>query len=189
MAVVIETSTGEELVRATRTVAIDVAILDARMPPTFLDEGLRAAQRLRAESPAIGILILSTYAETPYATEVLDLPPSGGRGYLVKDRVSDLAILVDALNRLHRGEALIDPGIAADLVSGRRKLEVLTDQERRVLQEMAAGQSNAGIARALNLSSRTVEDYCARIFDKLGVDIGPDVNRRVNAVLQYLRNS
>lgn len=187
--IVAETSTGEALLRLASRIPIDVAILDIRMPPTNTDEGLQTARRLRALNPRIAILVLSTYAETAYATELLDLPTTtAGVGYLLKDRVSDITTLHDAMERLRLGEALIDPGIAAQLIVGRRKLEVLSDQEKNVLQAMAEGRSNAGIAKKLHLSTRTVEDYCAKIFTKLDIPASPDANRRVNAVLQFLRN-
>lgn len=186
---VTEHRTGADLMHAVSHQPVDAAIIDVRMPPTYTDEGITVAQDLRHTHPGIGILVLSTYAEISYAAQLLELPSDqAGTGYLLKDHVSDIALLHDALRRVCAGEPLVDPGIAARLLKSRRKLDGLTPQERNVLQAMAEGHSNAGISTELHLSVRTVEDYCARIFDKLGIDAASNTNRRVNAVLEYLRN-
>lgn len=186
--VVVEARHGKELLARIEHTAVEVAIIDIRMPPTFSDEGVQTATQLRSRRPDIAILVLSTYAEVAYAVPLLALPGShAGIGYLLKDWVSDVGYLREALDRLAAGELLVDPGIAAQLMTRTDRLAGLTGQERRVLQEMAEGRSNTGIARRLHLSVKTVEDYCAKVFAKLKIQADPDVNRRVNAVIAYLR--
>jgi DNA-binding NarL/FixJ family response regulator len=170
-------------------VAADVVILDIRMPPTFTDEGLRAARRLRELYPRLALLVLSTYAETAYAVEILDIGEEA-IGYLLKDRVSDVAMLVDALGRLVAGETVIDPELVARLLARQRRtqaLDRLTDRERAVLGLMAEGRSNAGIAAELFVQPKTVERHIATIFSQLGLEAEPRANRRVLAVLTWLR--
>jgi len=166
-----------------------VAIVDLRMPPTFSNEGLAAASALRDRHPEIGVLILSTYTETAYAAELFE-QGAAGRGYMLKDRVEDIATLRDALLRLTAGESVMDKVIVDGLIGhGRRRqaLATLTDREQQVLARMAEGRSNAGIAAVLKLSSKTVENYVASIFGKLQIPAGADDNRRVLAVLSWLR--
>jgi len=167
----------------------DVAIVDIRMPPTHSDEGLVAARRIRQEHPATAVVLLSQYVEPRYAQRLLADQP-GGLGYLLKERVSNIAVLVDALQRVTEGECVIDPTIVAQLIRSRRPdspLDRLTDREREILALMAEGRSNAGIARELGISERTVEAASAIVFQKLDLEPSPDLNRRVLAVLTLLR--
>jgi DNA-binding NarL/FixJ family response regulator len=171
----------------------DVCVSDVRMPPTFSDEGVRAAEEIRGRWPGVGVLLLSTYAETAWAERLL-LSGNGGVGYLLKDRVDHVTELVDALRRVAGGGTALDPEIVTSLVRRRRlsgQLDTLTDRERRVLELMAQGLSNTGISRDLFISSKTVETYAATVFTKLGLsgeNADRDRNRRVLAVLTYLRH-
>lgn len=169
----------------------DALILDIRMPPTFTDEGLRAAISAHERFPALGILVLSTYAETSYAVRLFE-HGAAHMGYLLKDRVDDVTTLTDALTRLTLGESVVDPRIVTRLLErrgGGRGLERLTERERDVLRLMAEGRSNAGISRELFLSAKTVESHVASLFAKLDLSTEPTANRRVLAVLQWLRAS
>ena len=169
----------------------DVAIIDVRMPPTFTDEGLAAAERIRATHPEVGVLVLSTYAETPYAVRLLG-DGRRGTGYLLKDRVDDLSALLDALRRIAAGGLVVDEEIVARLLAHRRRadaLDRLTERERAVLQQMAEGRSNQGIGAKLHLAPKTVENHVASVFAKLDMPVSPDDNRRVLAVLTWLRAS
>ena len=189
--VVLQARTGEELIGGLDDGLVDVAILDIRMPPTYTDEGLVAASRIREEFPGVGVLVLSTYAETAYAVALLSTS-TGGTGYLLKDRVDDVASLLDALERIAAGETVVDPDIVRRLLSRRRNTAVidrLADRERDVLELMAQGRSNAGIAHALYLSTKTVEKHIANVFTHLDLVGGTDDNRRVLAVLTWLRNT
>jgi DNA-binding NarL/FixJ family response regulator len=168
--------------------APDAVILDIRMPPTFTDEGLAAAALLRDAHPHLGILVLSTYAETAYAVRLLET--GGGVGYLLKDRVDDAAAVRDALDRVTRGEIVVDPDIVTRLLTRTRhtdRLVHLTDRERTVLAQMAEGRSNAAIARHLHLAEKTVESHIAALLAKLHLEPTPDDNRRVLAVLAWMR--
>jgi DNA-binding NarL/FixJ family response regulator len=168
----------------------DVAIVDIRMPPTQTDEGLVASRRIREHHPHTAVVLLSQYLEPRYAERLLADQP-GGLGYLLKERVSDIAVLVDALRRVTEGECVIDPTIVSQLLRRKRldsPLDRLTNREREVLAQMAEGRSNAGIARQLGISERTVEAACAQVFQKLDFEQDPDSNRRVLAVLTLLRN-
>ena len=168
--------------------APDAVILDIRMPPTFTDEGLTAAADLRRDYPDIGILVLSTYAETAYAIRLLEIGP--GVGYLLKDRVDDAATLRDAIERVIRGETVVDPDIVNRLFARRREqnaLDRLTERERRVLALMAEGRSNSAIARTLYLGEKTVESHIASVMTKLDLEPTPENNRRVLVVLTWMR--
>jgi DNA-binding NarL/FixJ family response regulator len=167
----------------------DAVILDVRLPPTYTQEGLVAAQRIRRDHPRVGVLLLSTYAVTSYAARLLDAD-TRGIGYLLKDSVGDVATLRDAIERVVQGGAVIDPQIVARLMARERwrdHLEELSDRERAVLGLMAEGRSNTAIGRRLHLSPRTVEGHIARVFQKLGLPDAADDNRRVLAVLRWLR--
>jgi len=168
----------------------DVAIVDIRMPPSHTQEGLVAAQRLREEHRELGVLILSNHIEARYALELLEGHPER-LGYLLKERVSDIAVLIESLSRLVDGECVIDPTIVAQLLGRRRRvnpLEELTARERDVLGLMAEGRSNRGIAEVLVLTPRTVETHVRNIFAKLGLNETAADHRRVLAVLQFLRS-
>ncbi len=167
----------------------DVAIVDIRMPPTHSDEGLVAARRIRDEHPSTAVVLLSQFVEPRYAQRLLADQP-GGLGYLLKERVSNIAVLVDALHRVTEGECVIDPTIVAQLMRSRRPdspLERLTSRERDILALMAEGRSNASIAHELGISERTVEAASAVVFQKLDLEPSPELNRRVLAVLTLLR--
>jgi DNA-binding NarL/FixJ family response regulator len=166
----------------------DVAIVDVRMPPTFTDEGIRAALVLRRGKPPVKVLVLSQYVEERYATELLSEQTSGV-GYLLKDRVADVREFVDALNRVADGGTALDPEVVAQLLIRRRDdpLRRLTPREREVLALMAEGRSNAGIATALVVSDSAVAKHINNIFAKLDLAESPDNDhRRVMAVLRYL---
>ena len=185
------TPSGAELLAAIRTSPPDVVILDIRMPPTFTDEGIRTAAELRGLYPQVGIMVLSTYVETRYASQLLETV-SSGVGYLLKDNVTDVSALMDSLARVAAGETVIDPTIVRRLLDRNRKLnpvDVLNERERLVLQHMAEGRSNLGIARELFLSPRTVETHVTSVFTKLGLDQTDTDNNRVRAVLAFLRSA
>jgi DNA-binding NarL/FixJ family response regulator len=189
--VAVTARTGDELLTLTARHPVDAAILDVRMPPTFTDEGLRTAEQLAASHPHVGILMLSAYDEIAYATRLFT-GGTGRRGYLLKDRVDNAAALRDALERVCRGESVVDDTLIQRLLGRQQhlsRLADLTDRERLVLQHMAEGRSNAGIAAVMHLAEKTVESYVARIFSKLGLAGAQDTNRRVLAVLTWLRGS
>jgi DNA-binding NarL/FixJ family response regulator len=184
-------SSGTELLAIIRRSLPDVVILDIRMPPSFTDEGIQTASQLRGQHPQIGILVLSTYAETRYATRLLETV-SSGIGYLLKDNVTDAGALMDSLARIAAGETVIDPSIVRRLLhQGRKpsKIDGLNERERAVLRHMAEGRSNLGIAKQLFLSPRTVETHVTSVFTKLGLDQADTENNRVRAVLAYLRSA
>ena len=175
--------------RATERSHPDVAIIDIRLPPTFTDEGLRAADLVRKRHPGAAVLVLSQYLNAGYAFRLLESFPSGV-GYLLKDRVSQVAVLIHAVERLAAGECVVDPSIVARLVNRTglgEPLSVLTTGERDVLGLMAEARTNTAIGQRLFLSERTVEGNVRRIFDKLGLTDTPEDNRRVLAVLAFLR--
>jgi DNA-binding NarL/FixJ family response regulator len=175
-----------------RTVALehpDVAIVDIKMPPTYTDEGLVAAEEIRNSYPGVGVLVLSQYLETRYALRLLEHHP-GRVGYLLKERVSDVAVLADAIRRIAEGESVLDPTIVARLVNRPRRhslLETLTEREHEVLALITEGRSNDGISQVLVVSPKTVEAHVGRIFSKLSLDETGDYHRRVLAVLAFLR--
>jgi DNA-binding NarL/FixJ family response regulator len=179
----------ETLMRQVRQTRPDAAIVDIRMPPTHTDEGLVAAQRIRSEHPDTGVLVLSHYVEPSYALRLLEEHPQRV-GYLLKERIFDVALLIDALRRISDGETVIDPTIVAQLVGRRRRLDPLaelTDREREVLSLLAEGLSNRAIAERLVVTDRTVEAHVTQVFLKLGLATSSTSHRRVLAVLAYLR--
>ena len=187
--VVGEAEDPDGLLRRVRATLPDVAIVDIRMPPTHTDEGLVAAQQIRTEHEDVGVLVLSQYVEPEYAMRLIK-EHSQQVGYLLKERVFDVAILLDALRRIKDGESVVDPTIVSRLVGRRRRadpLGELTAREREVLGLVAEGRSNAGIAEALFVTERTVEAHITQIFLKLGLREEPSNHRRVLAVLTYLR--
>jgi DNA-binding NarL/FixJ family response regulator len=189
--VVAQAEDAATLMRHVRAERPDAAIVDIRMPPTHTDEGLVAAQGIRAEHPDIGILLLSHYVEPTYAIRLLEELPER-TGYLLKERVFDVAILVDALRRIGDGETVVDPTIVARLVDRRRRkdpLAELTAREREVLGLVAEGLANRAIAARLFVTERTVEAHVKQIFMKLGLAVDADSHRRVLAVLVYLRSA
>ena len=167
----------------------DAAVVDVRMPPGYTDEGLRAAIAVRHEQPDVGVLVFSQYVETRYAAELL-AGSARGVGYLLKDRVADVREFVDALTRIAAGGTALDPEVVAQLVGASRKdgLSALTPREREVLERMAEGLSNSGIAATLVISERAVEKHVANIFLKFGMPPSDSENRRVLAVLRYLQS-
>lgn len=178
------------LLAAVRTDAPDVAIVDIRMPPTQTTEGLQAALTIRQENPRVGVLVLSQHIETEYAMDLLS-EGRGGVGYLLKERVTDLATLVDSVNRVAAGGSVVDPEVVSRLLHRRRErnpLDELSERERAVLALMAEGRSNAAIGQRLFVSTKTVETHIGNIFSKLGIEETPDDNRRVLAVLTQLRS-
>ncbi len=184
-----EAEDAEGLLRNVRRDRPDVAIVDIRMPPTHSDEGLVAAQSIRAEHPEVGVLLLSQYVEPSYAMRLIEEQPERV-GYLLKERVFDIATVVDALRRIVDGETVIDPTIVARLLGRRRRgdpLSKLTEREREVLGLIAEGMSNHAVAARLFITERTVEAHVTKIFQKLGLAESPEQHRRVVAVLAFLR--
>jgi DNA-binding NarL/FixJ family response regulator len=178
------------LLREVRLHRPDAAVVDIRMPPTHTDEGLRAAEEIRALDPRIARLVLSQYVEPSYALRLVSERPEGA-GYLLKERVFDGMVLVDALRRLVDGETVVDPTIVSQLLGRRRAVDplaALTPREREVLAHVAEGLSNKGIAVRLGITERTVEAHITQTFDKLGLPEDTRSHRRVMATLTYLRS-
>ena len=179
---------GPSLVRALLSHRPDVAVVDVRLPPTFTDEGVRAALEARAQLPGLPVLVLSQYVEQLYARELLS-QGSGGVGYLLKDRVSDVGQFIDAVRRVAAGGTAMDPEVISALLSRHRErspVATLTPREREVLQHMAEGRSNAAIAAAMFDTEKAVGKHTNSIFGKLALEQSEDDNRRVLAVLAYL---
>ncbi len=178
---------GTALVAAVEEHQPEVAVVDVRMPPSFTDEGLRAALEIRRRFPSVGILVLSQYVEESYATDLLE---AGGRvGYLLKDRVSKLADLSDALSRVAVGGTVLDPEVVSALLTKRRRrdpLAELSPREREVLELMAQGRTNIAIGRLMVITQGAVEKHISSIFTKLGLPPSSDDHRRVMAVLAWL---
>jgi DNA-binding NarL/FixJ family response regulator len=186
--VTVKAANADELLRLVALRRPDAVIVDIKMPPTHTDEGLVAADAIRASHPEIGVLVLSQYLATEYALQLLERHPEGV-GYLLKERVSDVAVLADALRRVAEGESVLDPTIVSRLMKRREDtpLADLTSREHDVLALMAEGHSNQGICSKLFLSPKTVEAHVGHIFSKLGLRETTDHHRRVVAVLTYLR--
>jgi DNA-binding NarL/FixJ family response regulator len=167
----------------------DVVLTDIRMPPTHTNEGIQAARQIRSRHPGVGVVVLSQYVEEDYVFELL-ADGVAGLGYLLKERVTDLDELVRALTEVARGGSVLDPVVVETLIARRREhgpLLGLTDREREVLHEMAAGRNNATIAKTLFMSDRAVEKQIGSLFQKLGLVDEHEVSRRVMAVLAYLK--
>jgi DNA-binding NarL/FixJ family response regulator len=181
---------ADELLRLVEAEEPDVAIVDIRMPPTHTDEGLKAAAEIRERHPGVGVLVLSQYVRPSYAFELLG---DGAErvGYLLKDRVSDVGELADAVRRVGEGGSVLDPLVVSQLVGRRREspdaLEDLSDREREVLALMAEGRTNQAIAERLFITERTVEKHVKSIFSKLRLPASPEDHRRILAVVAYLR--
>jgi DNA-binding NarL/FixJ family response regulator len=187
--VVAQAEDAEDLLRKVRAHKPDVAIVDIRMPPDNLDDGLRAALEIRGELPDIGLLLLSQYVEERYLSQLL-ADGAEGVGYLLKDRVADVDRLTDAVRRVADGGSVLDPEVVAHMLGRRERdepLDVLTPREREVLQLMAEGRTNRAIAEALIVSERAVERHVTAIFTKLDLSAGEGDHRRVMAVLAFLR--
>ena len=187
--VVGQSATADDLLLKVRSYAPDIVITDIRMPPTQTDEGLRAAQEIRANHPDVSVLVLSQYVEPSYAMELL-ADNAEGVGYLLKDRVADVDEFVAAVRRVAEGGSALDPALVTQLVGRRRRqdpLDELTVREREVLELMAEGRSNQGIAQRMVVTERAVEKHVTSIFAKLRLPPASEDHRRVLAVLAFLR--
>ena len=176
-----------ELMPRVRTQEPDIVVLDIRLPPTFTDEGTRAAAEVKAAHPCTGVLLLSQHVESAHT---VDLVSKGGFGYLLKDRVLDVGDFLASVERVAAGGSALDPHVVGQLLrktEGQRRLDELTDRELDVLRMMAQGFTNAGVAKRLCLSERTVEAHVRRLLVKLDIADSDDAHRRVQAVLRYLR--
>jgi serine/threonine-protein kinase PknK len=188
--VVAQVGDADALRRVAREVPADVIVTDIRMPPDFTDDGLRAAEAIRAEQPDIAVLVLSQYVDVAYAVRLMK-DERGSVGYLLKDRILELPALVDAIRRVAAGESVVEPTLVQELVAAPKRedpLAALTDREREVLALMAEGRTDRGIREALWLSQKTVEAHVRSIFRKLDLPATPSDNRRVHAVLTFLRS-
>ncbi len=188
--VVGQAGNAEELLLKVRSYSPDVAVVDIRMPPTHTDEGLHAAREIREKHPGVGVLVLSQYVEPGYAMDLL-AESAEGVGYLLKDRVSDVDDFASAVRRVAEGGSALDPAIVSQLVGRRRgtdPIDSLTPREREVLELMAEGRSNSGIASRMVVTERAVEKHVTSIFGKLRLPAASADHRRVLAVLAYLRS-
>jgi DNA-binding NarL/FixJ family response regulator len=188
--VVAQVGDADALRRVVREVQADVVVTDIRMPPDFTDDGLRAAEAIRAEHPQMAVLVLSQYVDVAYAVRLMQ-DERGCVGYLLKDRVLEVPALIDALRRVAAGESVVEPALVHELVDAPKRenpLAALTEREREVLALMAEGRTDRGIREALWLSQKTVEAHVRSIFRKLDLPATPSDNRRVHAVLTFLRS-
>jgi DNA-binding NarL/FixJ family response regulator len=188
--VVGQCATADELLRNVRNADPDVAIIDIRLPPTHNDEGMRAALEIREAHPSVGVLVLSQYVELGLALKLL-AESADGAGYLLKDRITDVDEFVASVRRVASGGSALDPSIVSTLLARQRRddpIGRLTPREREVLELMATGSSNQGIAERLVITQRAVEKYVSSIFGKLGLPSSPSESRRVLAVLLFLRS-
>jgi DNA-binding NarL/FixJ family response regulator len=186
-----EASDVDELMAIMRDEKVDVAVVDIRMPPTHVDEGIVAAGLIRQQYPDTGVLVLSQHLEPGYAMRLLEQTPSG-IGYLLKERVGRVEELTDAIRRIAAGECVVDRAVVEEFVARKRTedpLARLSPREREILELMAEGRSNQGICETLWLSPKTVETHTHNLFLKLGLNDAPHDNRRVLAVLAYLRTA
>ena len=184
-------SDAPALLEAVAECAPDVVVTDIRMPPTSTDDGLVAALVIRRDHPTVGVMVLSQYLEAAYAVRLLDAQTSGGVGYLLKDRITDIATFAESVRRVGAGESVVDPAVIRTLVRRPRRdnpLDRLTEREHEVLALMAEGRSNRGIGERLFLSPKTVENHVGAVLSKLGLGDSPDENRRVLAVLTFLHD-
>jgi DNA-binding NarL/FixJ family response regulator len=191
MEVVGQAGDADELLRKVRAHKPDVAVVDIRMPPDHSDEGLRCAAVIRAELPSTGVLVLSQYLDESYAMELLERGAEGV-GYLLKDRVTDVETFLDAVRRVAAGQSVLDPKVVRELLGRQRKddpLDELTPREREVLELMASGLTNAGIAGRLFVTEKAIERHVTSIFSKLLIDAAATDHRRVLAVLRFLQNA
>ena len=187
--VVDQVGDADALLSSVRDERPDVALVDIRMPPTYTDEGLRAAREIRSRYPETAVLVLSQHLEPDYALRLIEERPEGV-GYLMKERVGRVEQLLDAVQRVAAGECVVDRAVVDELLARRHRIDPLaelTPREREVLALMAEGRSNQGICRALWLSPKTVETHIRGAFAKLGIQEAPEDNRRVLAVLAFLR--
>ena len=188
--VVAQVGDADALRRVAREIPADVVVTDIRMPPDFTDDGLRAAEAIRAEQPDMAVLVLSQYVDVAYAVRLMQ-DERGRVGYLLKDRVLEVPALIEAMRRVAAGESVVEPSLVEELVGAPKRedpLAALTDREREVLALMAEGRTDRGIREALWLSQKTVEAHVRSIFRKLDLPAAPSENRRVHAVLTFLRS-
>jgi DNA-binding NarL/FixJ family response regulator len=185
-----EAGDADELLRQVRELRPDVAVVDIRMPPDHVDEGLRAARAIRAEQPGVGVLVLSQYVDERYAVQLLE-DGSAGVGYLLKDRVADVEAFADAVRRVATGGSALDPEVVSHLLESRTAADDpiarLTPREGEVMALMAEGLSNGAIAARLGVTERGVERHVTGIFEKLGLGADGERHRRVLAVLRYVQ--
>ncbi|MBE2319218.1 response regulator transcription factor [Solirubrobacter sp. CPCC 204708] len=189
--IVAEAGDAPDLLRKVSAHKPDVVIVDVQMPPENSDDGLRAAIEIRASQPGVGVLVLSQFAEERYAVDLIG-DDAAGVGYLLKDRVTDFAGFAEAVRRVGAGGSVLDPTVVAHMLGRRRRddpLDTLTPREREVLELMAEGRSNKGIAEKLVVTAHAVEKHVTSIFSKLGVSSGTEDHRRVLAVLEFLRRA
>jgi len=187
--VVQQVGDADALLASVRDVQPDVALIDIRMPPTYTDEGLVAARQIRVRYPEIAVLVLSQHLEPEYALRLVEEKPAGA-GYLLKERIGRVEQLLDAIERVAAGECVVDRAVVDELLAQRRRSDPIKDlspREREILALMAEGRSNQGICRTLWLSPKTVETHIRGAFAKLGITAAPEDNRRVLAVLTFLR--